>query len=199
MTAEEFNDILDLKATQYLVPLGFKKKGTSYYLCEGENIFSLKKGSFRGTFIGFLFCYGHTFLTDFIDNKGKLKIPGYPENFPLTIDSMDIDGLSKKHESIADFKYEFSFIKRPIKFLYLSKEDEIFHLEEMEHGDNPELLTKTIDEKFIEDTLLQAKTLGLKYMRQLTPQITLKLLSKSDSWSDKNMIQQIRKHQQTSR
>lgn len=73
MTAQEFNDTFDLKAAQYLVPLGFKKKGFSYYIVEGDNIFCLKKGTQSGFFTGFLFCYGHTFLSDFIDKNGKLK------------------------------------------------------------------------------------------------------------------------------
>ena len=74
MKAEEFNNILDLKAEEHLVPMGFKKKGLSYYIIEGVNILCFKKGTFRGSFTGFQLCYGHTFLSNFIDKKGKTKI-----------------------------------------------------------------------------------------------------------------------------
>jgi hypothetical protein len=185
MDAKEFNEIFDAKSQIHLVPIGFKKKGTSYYLIDNENIFNFKKGTFQGVFTGFIFCYSHLFLSNFSDEKGKLKIAPYAEDYLITIDCIDLNELNKKYKNIADFKYEFNFSKRGINFL--SFHDETFDLINLDIQTTNQINI----EKYIEDSVLQAKRLGVKYLKQLNPKITLKLLKESNNLIDNEILKKL--------
>ncbi|HUM52621.1 MAG TPA: hypothetical protein PK431_12435 [Chitinophagales bacterium] len=185
MNANKFNEIFDAYSQMHLVPMGFKKKGTSYYLIDKENIFNFKKGTFQGVFTGFIFCYSYLFLDNFKDEKGKLKIAPYAEDYLITIDCSDLNALSKKYKNIADFKYEFNFSKRGMNFL--SFQNETFDLNNL----NVHATNQTINEKYIENSVLQAKELGVKYLKQLNPQITLKLLKESKNKIDNEILKKL--------
>lgn len=114
MTAEEFNNLTTTYAKELLYPLGFKQSGIHFYIHNKPNIMVLYKKTFRGMFVGFFLAVTHDFFANTIDNKGKLKIPVYLEDYPFSISLSALEGQYAKHKTVTDFSYDTNYLTKEV-------------------------------------------------------------------------------------
>ncbi len=88
MKAEEFNKLIADKISADHDLAVFKTFKNNFYLDASPNIVVLFKKTMRQSFEGYYLALTHNFFSNTRDPKGRLKLPGYIEQYPVSI-SMD--------------------------------------------------------------------------------------------------------------
>jgi len=168
MTAAEFNDLTTNYATELLYPLGFKQAGIHFYIHNSPNLMVFYKKTFRGLFEGFYLAFTHDFLPDATDQKGKIKIPAYLENYPFSIPLTALKEQYTKHMTATDFTFDSNFITREVlatnQFTKKNPMD-IFTFDNIQHNSQNA-------ENYIKSSIDTVITDGMKLLREYSPVIS---------------------------
>lgn len=186
MKAKDFNNLTEKYVQEKLKSFGFKKSGVHFYLHESPNIMVLHKKTHRSIFEGFYIAFTHDFLENTKDANGRMKIPPFLEDYPISIPLEVLKKQYSKYKKSTDFDFDMNFLTREIftSRKYTSANSSRFL-------DVDKLLNNDIKaEKYIRDSIEILNDLGLRFFREFNTQITYKVLTK---WPRKDE-RQINKH-----
>ncbi len=164
MKAEEFNQIAKDLARETIFKHGFQSKNVHFFKQKENQIITLYKNSFRGTFTGHYLAITFDFLCK-TDKKGVIKLPTYLEDYPICIPINLLQSEFSKFKTIDKFKSPLNFHFQKSSPLQLLESDEL-----MTNQNNVR--------KEIQKTMNVFQSLGLEFAQQLTPILTHKILSK---------------------
>ena len=169
MKAKEFNSLFNQIASEKLLPHGFQKKGTNYYLYNSPNLLVLKKSMSRDSFLGYNLCFTHDFLHTSKTKSGEFKIPGYIEDYPISIDILYLEELFRAYGKMEKFKYDLYFLTRQNSNDHESRIEKMFRLDAIQ--ENQELA-----KKYVEYTIQIVLEIGLTLYNDFSPLTSLTVI-----------------------
>src|SRR5271155_3512505 len=114
MKAEEFNRLIAEKINSDAADLGFISSKVHFYLHCPPNIMLLYKSTQQMLFEGYYLVLTHDFFNNTCDEKGRLKLPGYLEKYPVSISLERLTQQYEEHDSIFDFDCDMNFLTREV-------------------------------------------------------------------------------------
>ncbi len=110
MSKEAYNKILDDRFEKVLKPIGFRRNGIHYYLYEPPVIMQIQNGWQRSDEM--LFALTLDYLSNTKDGNGKISVPKFPWDFPLSISPQILRQQYRAHITVRQFKYDCNFFTR---------------------------------------------------------------------------------------